>query len=187
MKIIDILIDAGHFLGLEDEIETLHNLTEETASFVLETDEKIAKLFNLVKFSVKELCSNYLPVINNVKIQTENKEYQLNQFENFIKIKNVIQNEQAVKYKILNRKIIFAEDGDYEVNYFTYPQIVSLFDEIDYLSDFCPDVIVFGLCSYFSLAYGMFEEFEHYHEEYIAKAESLKGLKNFNLPCRRWE
>ena len=29
MRIIDIIIDAGHFLGLRDEIVTLNNITED--------------------------------------------------------------------------------------------------------------------------------------------------------------
>ena len=187
MKIVDILIDAGHFLGLKEEVEILNGVTEETEEFSLETNERVSKLFNLFKFSIKELCSNYAPMITSIKVQTSNTEFPLNELENYIRIQNVKKDEDLVKYKIINRKIIFAEDGEYEVSYFTYPNITSLFDEIDYLNDLSPDVVVFGLCAYFSLAYGMFEEFENFHEEYVTKAESLKGLKCFNLPNRRWE
>ena len=69
----------------------------------------------------------------------------------------------------------------------TYPEINSMFDEIDFLSNFSPDVIVFGLCSYYCLSSGMFEDFESFYDRYISKAESLKNLKIFELPARRWE
>ena len=187
MRIVDILIDAGNFLALNDEIETLNNITPETESFTLETNEKVARLFNLIKFSIRELCSNYAPMVASIKVQTNNKEFAINELENYIRIQNIKKDDELVKYKVINRKIVFNEDGEYEISYHTYPTITSLFDEIDYLNDLSPDVVVFGLCAYFSLAYGMFEEFENFHEEYVAKAESLKGLKCFNLPCRRWE
>ena len=92
-----------------------------------------------------------------------------------------------VKFKIINRNIIFEYDGEYEVVYETYPTITSLFQEIDFLQEFSPDVFVFGLCSYYSLANGMFSEFEDFHEQYITKAESLRNLKNVQMPIRRWE
>ena len=187
MKIVDILIDAAQFLGLRNETEVLNNVTPETEDYVLENEEKVARLFNLVKFSIRELCSNYAPMVAVKKIQTNNKEFAISELENYIRIQNVLKDEQLEKYKIINRKIVFAEDGEYEVVYLTYPNITSMFEEVDFLNDLSPDVIVFGLCSYFSLAYGMFEEFENYHEEYVERAESLKGLKSFNLPNRRWE
>lgn len=187
MKIVDILIDAALFLGLGDENETLNHITQETEVFTLETDEKVARLFNLVKFSIRELCSNYAPMIASIKVQTNNKEFAINELENYIRIQNVKKDDELVKYKVINRKIIFNEDGEYEISYYTYPRITSMFDEIDYLNDLSPDVVVFGLCAYFSLAYGMFDEFQNFHEEYVTRAESLKGLKCFNLPNRRWE
>ena len=34
---------------------------------------------------------------------------------------------------------------------------------------------------------GMFDEFNTFHEKYISRAESLKDVKIFELPNRRWE
>ena len=62
-----------------------------------------------------------------------------------------------------------------------------MFEEIDYLQEFSPDVIVFGLCAYYALSHGLFADFEQFHEKYVEKAESLKGLKIFEMPARRWE
>ena len=62
-----------------------------------------------------------------------------------------------------------------------------MFEEIDFLSNFSEDVIVCGLCAYFSLAHGMFDEFKEFHEQYSEKAENMKELKSFNMPQRRWE
>lgn len=187
MKIIDILVDSASFLGLNEEVKVLLSTTKDDEVGVLEGNEKIASLFNLVKFSIRELCTNYFPMISNETIKTENKTYPISSIENYIRLQNVFEKENMIKFKIINRNIIFENDGEYNMVYETYPTINSLFDELDFLQEFSPDVIVFGLCAYFSLAHGMFAEFEDFHEQYVSKAESLKNLKSVQMPCRRWE
>ena len=81
----------------------------------------------------------------------------------------------------------FEESGTYEVFYYSYPEILSLFEDVDFLQKLNSDVIVFGLCAYYCLSKGMFEDFHELHDKYIERAESLKDLKIFTLPQRSWE
>lgn len=187
MKIIDIMKESAILLGLTQEIGVLETFTEDNAGEVFAENPNIFSLFNLSKYSIRELCSNYVPVSRSVKITSVDKKYPMSLLNNFIRIQSVYLNSQPVKFKVVNRNIIFEEDGEYEIIYSTYPEITSVFDEIDFLQNFSPDVLVLGLCSYYSLAHGMFQEFEELHEKYVDKAESLKSLKVFELPCRRWE
>ena len=186
MKIIDIMKNSAELLGLSKEYEILNTTTSSSEETALENAE-ISKLFNLIKFSIQELCTHYVPVSTSQNITTTNKKNALSNLNNFIRINNVFKDGQPVKFKIINRNLEFAEDGNYTINYMTYPEINSMFDEIDFLSNFSPDVIVFGLCSYYCLSSGMFEDFESFYDRYISKAESLKNLKIFELPARRWE
>ncbi len=186
MKIIDIMKNSAELLGLSKEYEILNTTTSSSEETALENAE-ISKLFNLIKFSIQELCTHYVPVSTSQNITTTNKKNALSNLNNFIRINNVFKDGQPVKFKIINRNLEFAEDGNYTVNYMTYPEINSMFDEIDFLSNFSPDVIAFGLCSYYCLSSGMFEDFESFYDRYISKAESLKNLKIFELPARRWE
>lgn len=187
MKIIDILTEATILLGLDEEANILQNAENSSETEILASSEKIAKLANLVKFSIRELCTNYVPCSSVIRVKTDEKKYPVGALENFIRVNNVTQNNELVKYKIINRNIVFTEDGEYDVCYSTYPSIMTIFQDIDFLQDFSPDVIVLGLCAYYSLSYGLFEEFEEFHERYLSKAESLKVLRIFDLPCRRWE
>lgn len=186
MKIIDILKDSAQLLGLVGEVSILQDTTEENESQTLQDNHYIESLFNLCKFSIRELCTNYVPVAMSVEITSNEQKFPVSQLENFIRVHNIYQNEEMVKYKIINRNILFEKDGDYVVNYATYPSICSMFDEVDFLQNLSPDVMVFGLCAYFSLAHGMFNEFKDFHEKYISKAESLKDLRIFEMPNRRW-
>ena len=186
MKIVDILIDSANLLGLVDEVSILQNTTEETESETL-TNTYIARLFELIKFSLRELCSNYVPVSISETVVVEENKFPVANLKNFVRVQNVSRNNESVKFKIINRNIVFEENGEYVVNYATYPEIISLFDDIDFLQNLSPDVMVFGLCAYYSLATGMFEEFKEFYEQYISKAESLKCLKIFELPRRSWE
>ena len=81
----------------------------------------------------------------------------------------------------------FEEDGTYTLVYSSYPAISSFFEDVDFLDECSLDVIVMGLCSYYTLAHGRFDEFEKFHNSYVQKAESLKGLKMFSMPQRRWQ
>ena len=187
MKIIDILTESAELLGLKHEVQQLKAITAETETEGLASSENISSLFNLVKFSIRELCTNYVPVISSKTINLKENSFPVAELDNYIRIQAVYKNGYLIKHKVINRNIVLDDVGEIVVNYATYPEINSLFDEIDFLQNFSPDVIVFGLCSYFSVAHGMFEDFSRFHERYIDKAESIKGLKVFNLPNRRWE
>lgn len=186
MKIIDLLKRACELLSLQNEIELLNTAQIENESELLKNQE-ISKLFNLSKFSIQELCTNYIPVQAEQKITTANKTFSVGELTNFIRVQNVYLNGELVKYKLINRKLNFEKDGTYLVKYLTYPEIESLFDNLDFLSNLSPDALVFGLCAYYCLARGLFDDFKIYNEKYVERAESIKNLKIINLPQRRWQ
>lgn len=183
MKIIDVIKNSAELLGLSDAVSLIETSSDES---VLLSNEDINRLFNLSKFSIQELCSNYVPVETENEISTTEKTFPMSELANVIRVLEVRKNNNIVKHKIINRNLVFEEDGNYIVKYTFYPNVNSIFDEIDFLKNFSPDVIVFGLCAYFSLAKGMFEEFESFHDNYIERAESLKTLRVFSLPQRSW-
>ncbi len=187
MKIIDIILDSALLLGLTDEVEILRTVTSENEEEIIEANAKIESLFHLIKYSIRELCTNYVPMINKRTITISNHEFPVSDLENYIRVNKVMKNGEVIKHKLINRNIVMEEDGEYELEYSTYPEILSMMQEIDFLQEVTSDVLTFGLCSYFSIAHGMFSEFEEFHEQYATKAENLKVLKIFNLPSRRWE
>lgn len=185
MKLIDIIMNSCALLGLNDELNTLKDLTAETVSSI-EGNKNIEELIYLSKYSIRELCSNYIPMLNSTEITTTNKKYPLKNLTNYIRLQGVFKDDAPTNYKIINRNIVVKEDGTYTVKYLTYPEIEGLFDDLDFMSNFSPDAMVLGLCAYYSLSKGMFDEFNDFHDKYIERAESLKTLKLFDMPCRRW-
>lgn len=186
MKIIDIIKQSAEIIGLNREVKMLDSATVDNESEVLK-NEDINSLFNLIKYAIQEMCTNYVPMITRVGIESKNKRFELSKLTNFIRVQKVLKNNESINFKIINRCLIFEEDGTYEIEYATYPEILSLFDEIDFLSNFSPDIAVFALAAYYTLSRGRFDEFEMYHEQYISKAESIKELKMFTMPQRRWQ
>mgnify|MGYP003308281778 CR=1 FL=1 len=186
MKIIDVMKSSLDILGLIAERAVLESATQETESTVL-SNEEIAKLFNLTKFSVQEFCSNYSPVIMEQSISVSSGVYAISSLTNCIRVNNVFKDGEPVAFKIINRNICVEQDGTYEVKYSSFPDITSMFNDVDFLANFSPDVLVFGLCAYFCLSKGMFDQFNQFHDEYIDRAESIKGVKVFEMPERRWE
>ena len=186
MQVIDILQETAEIMNLIQIKDELKNVTKETESETLNNTE-IQSLMNLLKLSVRELCSNYVPAVRCENVNILDGEYKLSELKNYIKIKSIKKEGQIVSYKILNRNIKVIENGNYEVEYYSYPEINSLFDEIEFLKNLNSEVIIFGLCSYYALSKGMFEDFHEMHDMYVQHAESLKELKLFTMPQRSWE
>lgn len=185
MKIIEVIKHSAELLGLQEAVAVLSTATEENEDETL-GNEQVKKLLNLAALSIQELCSNYISVFVEEKFETFENKIPLKNLHNYIRTVGVTKDDVLVKHKIVNRNIVLEEDGKYVIKYCTYPSIMSLFDEVDFLSDLSPDVLVMALCSYYSIAHGMFKEFEVFHEQYISKAQALKELKIFELPLRRW-
>lgn len=186
MKIIDVIKNSAELLDLKETIDALNMATEENEAEILSLSE-VQRLISLSSLAIQELCSNYISVCAEQEIETENNKFPLKNLNNYVRISGVSENGNNVKFKIVNRNIVVETDGKYIVKYNTYPQVSSLFEEIDFLSEFSPDVLVMGICSYFAVSHGMFKEFELYHEQYLNKAQAIKELKLFELPSRRWE
>ena len=187
MKILDVINDGASLLNLTLDQAVLMKVSQQNEKKILQENPNIASLFNLLKFSVRELCTNYVPLSTRRKVKIENRKFPVALLNNFIRVENVYQNDVPVKYKVVNRSIILERDGEYEISYLTYPEFNSMFDELDFAENLNSDVIVFGLCAYYCLSHGLFTDFEQYHERYIQKANSIKTLKIFEIPFRRWQ
>ena len=186
MKILHILIEACNLLGFDNECDILRGSNNATEDYSLE-NPNINRMYKLCKFAIQELCTNYIPVIAEKQIEYTDAKYPLMNFPNRIRFVSVTQNNQPVKYKIINQKLVLPSPGIYVVKYETYQTFTSMFDDLTFLPDVHQDVLVFGVCAYFCLATGLFENYETYHKKYIERAESLKNMRVFDLPRRRWE
>ena len=164
MEIIDIIKQSIHLLSLNEYYDVVDNASKESEEEILKNEE-IKKLFNLIT----------------------NKSYPIKNLTNFYKIKNVKRGKILENYKIISKDIVVKEDGEYEINYYYLPSVNSLFDELDFLSTLSPEVLVYGLCAFYCLSVGLFDEFKIYNDKYKSRAEAIKNLKMFELPKRKWE
>ena len=186
MKVIDIIKHSAELLGVSRVRALLDTATEENETEI-SVDEDVAKLLSLSKLAVQELCTNYCPILTHQQFSTTDKKYAINKLNNYIRLVDVKKDGQAVDYKVYNREITLEEDGVYTAEYMSYIRIDRLLEEIDFLSKFSPDVLVFAICAYYSVAHGMFEQFEEFHDMYVDRAESLKELRSGQMPMRNWE
>ena len=185
MKVIDIMCDSARLLGLGNECDILCDQTKDETEKM--EDQTIRHLFELAKLSIRELCTNYAPVLTTSDVDTTNKTYAINKLTNCIRVEGVTQNGNPVNYKIINRNINFEQDGKYTIEYSSYPSISNLDDDLVFLQEYGLDVAVFGLCAYYCLTKGLFEDFDKYYQTYQEKASALKDMKVFMMPQRRWQ
>ncbi len=185
MKVQDIIVEACTILSLNQEIEVLQD--EEALEDTKLENAEIKKLYQLLKFSLRELYTNYLEMVIEKEITSENKTISLSELENYIRLLSVKYNNQPVKYKLTNKKINLPFDATYIIAYKGYPEITSLTDSTEDVGIFNLDVVILGLCAYYCLACGRFDEFDTYHSQYVDRAESIKSLKSIYLPNRSWQ
>ena len=186
MRVIDIIRQSAELLGLVDLVDIIDQENEELMAGTIENAD-LDKLFSLSKFAMQELCTNYCPILRRQEFTTIDKKYPTKSLNNYIRLVNVKKGDSICEYKIYNREMTLAEDGTYIAEYMSYCVVDNVFDEIDFLDRFSPDVMVFAVCSYYSVAHGMFEQFEDFHERYVDKANSLKELRAGLMPMRKWE
>lgn len=185
MKVIDILTNGATMLGLVETAITMQNSQKTDAEKLADAD--VGELFRLFNLSIQELCTSYMPILCSSKIETNNKTYPVASLNNCIRVNMVKCNDKEVKFKIINRVINFETDGTYDVEFSSYPTFSSLNDDVSFLQQYGVDVAVFGLCAYYCLTKGMFEDFERFHNAYLEKGNALKDMKIFVMPQRRWE
>ncbi len=188
MQIIDIIKSGCNLLGLGDELALLEaaDSGDETSEETLLQDSTISRLFNLCRFSIQEICTNYQISLDTQTITTTDRTYSIKNLTNFIRMHGAKKDGKKVRFKLNGRNLVFREEGEYEICYCTYPEITSIFDEIDFVSNISLDLYVYGLCAYYCLAVGMFDDFKDFHERYTEKAEKIKELRIFELPEKRW-
>jgi len=186
MRVIDIIRQSAELLGLVDLVKIIDEENEELLAGTLENSD-LNKLFSLTKFAMQELCTNYCPILTKCEFATIDKKFALRELPNYIRLVGVKKDNVDCNYKIFNREITLDEDGRYVAEYMSYLVADNMFDELDFLSRFSPDVLVFAICAYYSVAHGMFDQFEEYHSRYIDRAESLRELRSGMMPMRKWE
>ena len=186
MEVIDIIKQSIHLLSLNEYYDVVDKASKESEEEILKNEE-IKKLLNITNLVLNDLCTNYFPIVNKQIVNITNKNYPIKNLINFYKIKNVKKNNMVENYKIISKDIVVENEGEYEINYYYLPQVNSLFDELDFLSTLSPEVLVYGLCAFYCLSIGLFDEFKIYNDKYKTRAEAIKNLKVFELPKRKWE
>ena len=185
MKVKDLIKDSAVMLNLGEVVDILEDGTKTDAE--KQSATSVAELVKLTDLSIRELCSHYMPVLSSCKITTTNKTYPLSSINNFIRMESASIEDKMVDFKIINRVLVFEADGTYDIEYASYPNINNLDDDVSFLQNFGIDVAEYGLCAYYCLTKGLFDELDNFYQRYIKKCETLKDMKTFIMPQRRWE
>ncbi len=184
MYVLMVIKDALNLLGLNIELEQVTKLEQAEEGNLqdeLFKEEKVKQLYSLLNLSIRELCTNYLPLTMEQEVKSDNCKIKLSELKNFIRVLQVKLNNKIVKHKIINHNLVLPIDGNFVVKYVGYPKISSINDTIE-LDMANTDVVVLGLCAYYCLANGMFDEFNRFNSEYREKAEKVKEMKTFVMP-----
>ncbi len=186
MNTLQIMINGANLLGLTQEVELLKTITKENEAEVMQ-NKQLARLKDLAILSMQEVSVRYVPIYSTIELQSENKQINIKQIQNCLKILKVYLCDIAVPFKIVGKTIKVNENGNYKIKYTTMPTINSVLDELEFVNNGVEQVVIFGLCAYYSIAIGLFSQFNSFHEKYLNAGENLKELKMFYIPNRSWQ
>ena len=189
MTILDLIKKSSVMLNIAEVLqdENVNSINAQNEKDVLASNFALTRLFEFAKVMFNEIASYYLPIVKTVDCETTNKQIDLNNCTNLFRIIGIRLNNAFVRYKVEDNVIKLKQDGVYTIIYNQQPKIDSVLDSVDFFDvDISEDVLVSGINSYYCLATGLFEEFNVYNEQYIAKLSKLKNMKVFAMPCRGW-
>ncbi len=188
MTILDLIKKSALMLNVEQILNDrdLENPTLDDLSEIFKSNNTLVRMYEFAKLTINEVCSHSAR-INEIKCDCYDNFIPLRSIPNVFKVIAVKNDNGYVKFSIINNAIKLKENGLYTVIYYQNPEINSILDEVDNnqgrISD---DVFLFGLNAYYSLANGLYAEYNVYNAQYIERLSQIKNLKVFSMPCRSW-
>lgn len=190
MTAYEVIKRSAALLNIKEILEdrSLDDLTESNNSTILSNNFTLNRMFEILKIMLNDLANDYIPIVKEVELNSENKKISLSNLENLNKIMQVKYNGAGVKYSISNDCINFDFDGTFKIKYSVSPNIDNLTDSVNVFGGrISEDLLIYGLTSFYCLVVGLFDEFNIYNQIYNDKLSAINNLKIIEMPCRRWE
>ena len=190
MTALEIIKKSAIMLNVAEILEdkTLLSVTNENSAEILDNNFALNRMFEILKILLSDVAYQIQPIENQEKCETIEKQIDLADFKNLIKITKVQKDGVSVKFSLKNGKIVLPFDAMFDISYTSYISIDNLVSEIDLSSvNVHSDVLVYGLTAFYCLAVGLFEEFNIYNTIYNDKVVANKKMKIIEMPNRRWE
>lgn len=190
MKAIDLIKKCATLMNIKEilEDENLNNITTSNQETLKKGNHTLNRMFEILSILINDIANDHLPIIKETKIASTEKEIDLNNLVDLIKIINVKDNGFNVKYKIANDCLVLDYDAVFSITYSVSVRLEYLLDEVSVFNNaLSTDLLMYGLASLYCLAVGLFEEFNVYNAIYTEKLSAVKKLQIINMPCRRWE
>lgn len=185
MFVKNIIMNACRLVGKKEVVAYLNGDIELTD----EINDIISDMLIAINVANNSIAANYLPIRDIKKVNaTQGKILFKNLSDKqILEIYSIKKNNKLVTdYKCLSNGIIIA-DGEYEVDFSTFPEVVGLDSEIDYylrLNDFIFSELV--VSEYYFLN-GYNDEANIWSEKFNEQIQSLLRVKkSVSIPERRW-
>ncbi len=168
MKVKDVVMTAASLLGLNQQTQPyLEGETENGKQIV----DGLLEAFQLVE---SELALDYVPLITQERLETENGKAAYEQFSKPVSRVLAVTNGQGVELAFQIFPTYLQTDGkEITVKYAYLPQVKGIDEESDYQSRVSVGLMAYGVAAEYCAAQGLYAESAFWNKKYkesIAKA-----------------
>lgn len=171
MDVREFLLRVAKVLGLENEMNYIKTAKKRMPEF--------ENLVLLTQVALNDLCMNHIDYKKKEKFKTIRKRYKTDLFESkVLHVLDILQFNNSVQYKQINRELVLDKNGEYECLYRTVLEIRTINDDLDEQIEPYLKALELNTCALWCLRNDRFDLFRRFHFEY--KDELAEALRRKN-------
>ena len=178
MNIRGCLMNFAKIIGEDIKRDAISSASQVSDDFI--------DLVKIISIATRHLCLNStgLEYVKKVKIVAKNKTIKLKDLnDKFFYVISILRKGKVVQYKFSNinrnrETIEVPEDGEYDIEYSSYPNFYNLEEEINIELQPYIKAIFLSACALWFLKKEQFTIYKKFHQEFIDEINSIRGEKH---------
>lgn len=194
IKVKDVFIKCARLLNISEiyDNDDIINIGETIDNKVIFNDhlikemKSVGKMLEFLNLCLCEIAHDHYLFIDTYTTSTsQGTVIFVNQMLPIIKILKVSCKCGDQKFTFHIDKIKVDHSDVYTITYAYLPYYFSLVHEVKVRHQCGLDTLIFGICAYYCLSEGMYDEYQIYYKKYKERMEAIpKGI--INTPMRKW-
>ncbi|MBE5738283.1 MAG: hypothetical protein E7354_00910 [Clostridiales bacterium] len=183
MQVKEVIKKSANILELSDVVDYLNSVKES-----LEDTKELDDLIVATNMAINNISANYISVCERKKISSNDGIVYFSDltYKPVIQVKKVLKDGKPIRFRVHNDCIELGE-GQYEIVYSYFPDIVTMSDDIDYFPQLSELIFSYSVVAEYLFLKGQIDDAYMWDKRFKSCLLSIKRpCRNIMLPKRRW-